>query len=211
MLDLFEMKNFFDQQGFSIVEVLVAVGIIGILATSLLAIFNPVGQFQKSRDARRKSDLAEIKKALELFYQDFGRYPHFYDTAGADRYKIRPANFTGTQVINWGWCWTNGYSAAGDCPSGTSTYMRILPSDPTGARRYIYVSYKSDGTDCVLSTDNCQSYRLYSNLERGSKDLQSCTSGNNCPNVPAAASPNYCGIGSPQNCNYGVSSSNVSP
>src|SRR5438034_6926778 len=62
--------------GFTLIELLVVISVIGILAAGLLLLINPFAQFQKARDAQRKSDLGQIQKALELYSQDTGgNYP----------------------------------------------------------------------------------------------------------------------------------------
>jgi len=62
-------KNF----GFSMIEALIVVATIGILGA--MAIFAAKLQIAKGRDARRKSDLAKIQKALEDYMNDNGCYP----------------------------------------------------------------------------------------------------------------------------------------
>jgi type II secretory pathway pseudopilin PulG len=51
-----------------------------ILAMIAMATLDPISQFQKSSDARKKSDLSQIQKALEVYYEDAGRYPANPDT-----------------------------------------------------------------------------------------------------------------------------------
>lgn len=63
------MKN----KGFTLIELLVAMAIIGILATIGLGAFF-TSQI-KARDARRKQDLGQIQKALEMYYNDNDSYP----------------------------------------------------------------------------------------------------------------------------------------
>lgn len=59
---------------FTLIELLIVITIIGILAVFVIASFNSAQQ--KSRDAKRKSDLDAVKKALELVRSDctFGSY-----------------------------------------------------------------------------------------------------------------------------------------
>src|SRR5256885_12699292 len=86
-----KQKKVFDQvsRGLTLIELLVVIAILGILAAGILALLNPVSQLQKARDARRKSDLSEIQKALELYYQDCGYYPaNFPPAPGADYYRF---------------------------------------------------------------------------------------------------------------------------
>jgi len=139
---------------------------------------NPFEQLQKASDARRKSDLAQVQKALESYYDDFQKYP----PNSAD-YQI----IYGSSAVSWG----NPFG-----PNGL--YMQKLPKDPKSGRIYVYYSDSTAGN---------QSYYLYASLERGARDPQVCKSdGSVCSNVPSGV---YCG--STNNCNFGVSSSNVSP
>lgn len=60
-------------KGFTLIELLVVISIIGILATLVLANLNSARQ--RGRDAQRKSDLRSIQEALQLYYNDFNKYP----------------------------------------------------------------------------------------------------------------------------------------
>jgi len=56
------------KQGFTLIELLIVITIIGILASLTLASYG--GAQQKARDGIRKSDLAQMKRALELAKAD---------------------------------------------------------------------------------------------------------------------------------------------
>lgn len=60
------------QSGFTIVELLIVIVVIGILAAITIASFN--GIQQKARDTQRKQHLADIAKALEIYYIRNGDY-----------------------------------------------------------------------------------------------------------------------------------------
>ena len=62
-----------NRKGFTLVELLVVIVIIGILAT--LATVALGSARLKARDARRISDVKQIQTALELYYNDAGKYP----------------------------------------------------------------------------------------------------------------------------------------
>ncbi len=161
------------RKGFTLVELVLVIGIISILFSVALAMLDPLGQIQKANDVRRKSDLSQIQKALESYYQDKGKYPA---TTGSPNYQM--------QSISWGTSW--------------APYMNLVPRDPNTLRRYVYYA-PSDG----------QSYYLYANLERGTKDPQICNSdGTACGSLTTLGIlTTACGA----TCNYGVSSPNVSP
>jgi len=56
--------------GFTLIELLVVISIIGFLATASLVAFNSART--KARDTRRKADLTQIRKALDLYYDKYG-------------------------------------------------------------------------------------------------------------------------------------------
>jgi prepilin-type N-terminal cleavage/methylation domain-containing protein len=60
-------------EGFTLVELLVVITIIGLLAVLALAAFSSAKQ--KSRDALREADIKQIHTALELYYNEQGSYP----------------------------------------------------------------------------------------------------------------------------------------
>ena len=65
-------KNNF-QKGFTLIELLVVVAIIGILSSVVLASLNTARL--KARDTKRIADFRQIRTALEIFYNSYGRYP----------------------------------------------------------------------------------------------------------------------------------------
>lgn len=102
-------------KGFTLVELLLVVGILGTLTVAILMNFNPLEQVRKGRDAQRKADLATLQRALEIYHNDNNAYPG----STAD-YKISISGW------NWGGSW--------------SPYMQKTPKDPISAKTYRYVS-----------------------------------------------------------------------
>lgn len=94
------------QKGFTLIELLVVIAIIGVMAA--LVIVNLSSANKKSRDSRRKADLAEVKTALELYYDDNLIYP-------------------GSGVT---------YTTLSDHIS--PTYIKIVPEDPRNVGSYVY-------------------------------------------------------------------------
>ncbi len=68
------MKQANKNSGFTLIEVLIVVGIIAILAIVLL-MSEFFLQFKKGRDSRRKQELVSLQKVFEDYYNDTGHYP----------------------------------------------------------------------------------------------------------------------------------------
>lgn len=70
-------------KGFTLVELLIVIAIIGILATAVLSAINPVEQIRKGTDTGLKSDAAEFLNAAERYLVTFQCYPWARTAAGA--------------------------------------------------------------------------------------------------------------------------------
>jgi len=67
------------KRGFTLIELLVVIAIIGILSSVVLASLNSARQ--KSRDAKRISDIKQLQLALELYFDSNNGYPSALSTA----------------------------------------------------------------------------------------------------------------------------------
>lgn len=67
--------------GFTIVELLIVIVVIGILATLVIVTFT--GQQQKARDAQRRTDINAIASHVSAYYADKGYYPTAADLNNA--------------------------------------------------------------------------------------------------------------------------------
>jgi prepilin-type N-terminal cleavage/methylation domain-containing protein len=61
--------------GFTLVELLIVIALIGILSVAVLATINPIEQANKARDARVQNDAAEVLGAIERYYASQQYYP----------------------------------------------------------------------------------------------------------------------------------------
>lgn len=117
--------NFRKAVGFTLVEMLVVISIIGILATLVSANLNSARG--RARDAQRKSDLAQYRSVLESFANTHnGLYP--YDGG-------------------------NSPGMADICKAYLTTYIKTCPEDPTPTTRvYKYVSNGSGVAGAATAT-----------------------------------------------------------
>lgn len=138
------------QKGFTIVELLIVIVVIGILAAIVIVAFN--GIQSRARDAERTSDIRTIHKKLEVFYADKGYYP------------------TSAQMMNTAFRQELGLNVDTLSPPGSSVSLAYCW--PLGVDRYCYVPRRAVpvGTawDCTGSPDpaeTCVSYVLSHLLE----------------------------------------------
>jgi len=68
-------------QGFTIVELLIVIVVIGILA--LLVITTYSGIQQKARNSKRQTDVQSVQTQLEAFFSQNGYYPSLTDMNGS--------------------------------------------------------------------------------------------------------------------------------
>lgn len=68
-------KKHLSQQGFTLMELLITIAIIGIIATLTIIAINPQKRFASARDAERKAGLRQIATNLALYDLDHGVYP----------------------------------------------------------------------------------------------------------------------------------------
>jgi prepilin-type N-terminal cleavage/methylation domain-containing protein len=56
------------RKGFTLIELLIVMAILGVLAVVVLVAINPVQQLARTRDAGRKSGIAQMGRSLEAYY-----------------------------------------------------------------------------------------------------------------------------------------------
>lgn len=114
------------KQGFTLIELLVVIAIIGLLSTLAVVALNNARQ--KSRDAKRVSDIKQVQTALELYFADSNAYPDGKTAA-------KTLGAAGALTLSQ----TNGFA---DATAGT-VYMGQVPKAPTPPSANVY-TYKTD-------------------------------------------------------------------
>ncbi|OGM91246.1 hypothetical protein A2755_02485 [Candidatus Wolfebacteria bacterium RIFCSPHIGHO2_01_FULL_48_22] len=131
--------------GFTLVELLIVIGILAILTAAVVVILNPAELLRQARDSQRFSDLDSVKNAISLYLVDVTD-----PSVGSSCYMYTGATTTTT---NCGGLFTASYSATGsttrvtdgtgwipvnfDAISGGSP-LSVLPIDPSHGTTYFY-------------------------------------------------------------------------
>jgi general secretion pathway protein G len=114
------------QQGFTLIEIMVVILILGLLAT--LVVQSLRGATDKAKRTKAMADIAELKTALDRYYIDNGSYPS--SEQGLQALVTPPSQ--GTQTAN--------YEEGG--------YIRRIPNDPWNNP----YAYQSDGSNYSLKS-----------------------------------------------------------
>jgi len=68
-------KQYARSRGFTLIELLVVIAVIAALAGTTLGLLNTTHQFDKAKDAQRRSDFEQLFNAIELYNNDHNSYP----------------------------------------------------------------------------------------------------------------------------------------
>lgn len=76
------LKNLRANAGFTMIELLIVIAILGILAVAVLSAINPIEQINRSRDTGTRSDAEQLISAVDRYYAFNGFYP--WQTGASD-------------------------------------------------------------------------------------------------------------------------------
>lgn len=159
-------------RGFTLIELMIVVLIIGILSGITLGVLNSGGIRQKAKDAQRVADTKRIQTALELYFSDKRGYP---------------------KSATWASVNTALSTLAGP-------YIDKIPTDPGGSTGSNPCAASTSGNYYSYITENTAStyasqYILTSRMEvSSSDDISTCTSLTNWSSIGCGTPPSgvYC-------------------
>lgn len=139
-----------NQTGFTIVELLIVIVVIGILAALVLNTFQ--GVQARARDTERRTDVNSIATQLEAYYADYGHYPDGSATSTCGE---------GTDSCALSVLQTRGLDEeALNDPNGNAINVATNPGTDN---QYYY-----DVTTATCATGQCDSFTLSTVLESDS-------------------------------------------
>lgn len=125
----FRKFKYENSAGFTLIELLVVIAIMGLMASIMSIALK--GVRSDARDTKRKADIAQIRKAIEIYYQD----NNFYPDAGTTPNREVDIQFLKSALV--------------------PKYLTLIPNDPSSwPNNYEYVYSKG-------SAQTPQDYGIY--------------------------------------------------
>lgn len=167
-------RSLFKYHGFTLIELLVVISIIALIVG--ISLPNFLGARERSRDAKKKAELNQVKTALRLYYNDFNHYPAQSSEAMKTLVGMQGCGWYGNTPCavppQSTWCPGIDFSTGPEGGSSCETvYMKKFPSYAAT------LNYFSDGAD---------NYRLSVILENPS-DSDIAASQTRCPSALGAS------------------------
>jgi prepilin-type N-terminal cleavage/methylation domain-containing protein len=136
------------EQGFTIVELLIVIVVIGILAGLVITTYN--GIQQKARNTERTTDLKTFQSQLEAYYANNGAYPgpDSLGTTSATNVTFIKASMKGMD------------SETLRDPKGTAADYSLITTATSTSTKYGYAPTNDAGTACTTAASDCTKYVL---------------------------------------------------
>lgn len=131
------------KKGFTLVELLVVIGILAVLTAAVVVVLNPAELLKQSRDAQRLSDFDAVRSAIAL-YLSTASAPAFGGGSNVARTMVTSTchgmtmtctAVSSTAVDGTGWVAVNFNELTS---VGLSSPLSALPTDPTNNATYNY-------------------------------------------------------------------------
>ncbi len=195
----FTRQNFSQKNlvGFTLLELLIVIGILAILSTTMIMVINPAEMLKRARDSQRMSDLATLKSAIALYLADvstpsIGTVGTSYSHVSGVACATTSASSSSQAITGSGWIPINFNSISGGSPIDKEP----IDPNPTASNvsPYLYYTY-------IVGNNN--TFKLAANMESTSYASTEGTDGGKWNTVYEVGTDLTLGISAPAaNC-YG--------
>ena len=143
------------QTGFTIVELLIVIVVIGILAAITIVAFN--GAQERARDTQRKQNLNDLAKVLQIYYIDNGNYVTTGAGAGNGQGWVNGGSLTLIELLQAAGVLTNTNIRDPQCNAGEVTgcsgYLKINCGSGESQRTILMARLESEPTGQPLPAE----------------------------------------------------------
>ena len=151
------------KKGFTLVELLIVIGLLGAIALIVIAAINPIEQANRARDTRFKADGGQLISAVERYFAVKSEFPW---VTGGTAVNDDPFGFITAQDPTVGVCGTSCTATDGNLLEALELKSEFLNRDfiktADVATEYMYVG-KSDGASSSV-------YACYVPMSKSNRD-----------------------------------------
>lgn len=86
--------------GFTMIELLIVIAVLGILAVAVLSAINPIEQINRGKDTGSRSDAEQLVSAVDRYYAGKGFYPWMASSTSLNPSTVTPGIASGFVPLN---------------------------------------------------------------------------------------------------------------